>query len=197
MIQFECYPQSNKNIFLKIITDHTEEGTLYRLATAIFCLDLDIFSGEIKTISRDGQFFSEDTFILRSSNENYKINDFSYRLGYLMESLLNREQEPNEILKNITKRTPPTLEEIFKSGFEYIIDEIPEKKLLYFYIEAIDRPGLLMMISKFLYENHINIIEAKIETTYNNIAQDVFYLEYKDENTKLRLKNELEKFFNK
>lgn len=197
MIQFECYPQSNKNIFLKILTDHTEEGTLYRLATAIFCLDLDIFSGEIKTISQDGQFFSEDTFILRSSSENYKMNDFAYRLGYLMESLLNREQEPNEILKNITQRTPPTLEEIFKSGFEYIIDEIPEKKQIYFYIEAIDRPGLLMMISKFLYEKHINIIEAKIETTYNSIAQDVFYLEYKDENTKLILKNELEKFFNK
>ncbi|MFN3604882.1 MAG: hypothetical protein ACK4UJ_09250 [Leptonema sp. (in: bacteria)] len=193
MIQFECYSQSETKIFLKIVTSHTEIGTLYRLATAIFVLDLDIFSGEIKTILRNEQSFSEDTFVLRNKNSKSSINDFTSRLGYLMEALLNRVQNPEEILKNINTRKPPTLKEILKSGFDYIIDEIPEKNQIYFYFEAKDRSGLLLMISKFLYENHFNIFEAKIETTFDDIAKDVFYLEYQSENSKKILKEKLEK----
>ncbi len=199
MIQFECYPQSITNIYLKVFTDHTEEGTLYRLATAIFLLELDIYSGEINTIERNGKLFTEDTFILRKSSKNpvLEFNDFNNRLGYLMEILLNKKEKPEEILKKNSKREIPTLKEIFESGFEYIIDEIPEKKQIYFYFETSDRPGLLLNITKFLYENNFNISQARIETTANHIAKDVFYLDYKTQNDKEALKRAIQTFIEK
>lgn len=196
MIQFECYPQSKTNLYLKILTDHTEEGTLYRLASAIFLLELDIYSGEINTIERNGKLFSEDIFILRNTNKNLnlELNDFNYRLGYLMEILLSNQEKPEEILKKNITRNIPSIQEIFQSGFEYIIDELPEKKQIYFYFETLDRPGILLNISKFLYENNFNIAQAKIETTIDQIAKDVFYLDYKDNTTKETLKKAIETF---
>jgi UTP:GlnB (protein PII) uridylyltransferase len=192
MIQFECYPLSEKNIYLKIVTDHTEKGTLYRLFSAIFVLGMDIYSGEVKTLKEKN--LSEDIFILRNNHNFASFNDFSYQLGILMESLLNRNQEPEKILNLNPKRKIPDLREIFKTGFEYIIEERKDKKQILFYFETTDRSGLLVCITKFFYDNHINIIEADIKTEYNQIAKDTFILEYDNPKTIKNLKNQLEHY---
>ncbi len=191
MIQFECYPQSKNNIYLKIITDHTEKGTLYRLASAIFILGLDIHSGEIKTKEYNGKMISEDVFILKTSEGFNTFSDFSSKLGILMESLLNRNQEPENILLNNSNRRFPSTEEIFQNGFEFVIEEYPDKNQFLFYFETNDRSGLLVSIAKFFYENQINIIEGKIQTDYENTAKDSFLLEYGDIDTFLQFKDQL------
>jgi len=194
MKQFECYPLSEKNIFLKIKTEHTEKGTLYRLASAIFVLGLDIFSGEIKTINENNQNYSEDTFILRFNESSQSLNEFSYQLGILMESLLNKEIEPEKILSTNSKRKVPYLKDIIEAGFDYIIDENKAKNQILFYFETLDRSGLLVSMAKFFYDNNINIIEAKIETEYDNIAKDTFILEYENQESIKHLKSQLEKY---
>jgi len=194
MKQFKCYPLSEKNIYLKIKTEHTEKGTLYRLATAIFILGLDIFSGEIKTVNQNNESYSEDTFILRFNESSQSINEFSYQLGILMESLLNREIEPEKILATNSNKKVPTLKEIIEAGFDYIIDENKAKNQILFYFETIDRSGLLVSMTKFFYENNINIIEAKILTEYEKVAKDTFILEYENQESIKNLRSQLEKY---
>lgn len=194
MKQFKCYPLSEKNIYLKIKTEHTEKGTLYRLATAIFILGLDIFSGEIKTLNQNNESYSEDTFILRFNESSQSINEFSYQLGILMESLLNREIEPEKILATNSNKKVPTLKEIIEAGFDYIIDENKAKNQILFYFETIDRSGLLVSMTKFFYENNINIIEAKILTEYEKVAKDTFILEYENQESIKNLRSQLEKY---
>ncbi len=194
MKQFECYPLSEKNIYLKIKTEHTEKGTLYRLATAIFVLGLDIYSGEIKTINQNNESYSEDTFILRFNESSKSLNEFSYQLGILMESLLNREIEPEKILATNSTRKVPSLKEIIEAGFDYIIDENKAKNQIIFYFETLDRSGLLVSMTKFFYNNNINIIEAKIQTEYESIAKDTFILEYENQESIKNLRAQLEKY---
>ncbi len=195
MLQFECYPTNENQIFLKIKTDHTEEGTLYRLSAALFFLGMDIIKGEIKTIIDEvkKQTYSEDIFILRAINQNFSFNEFTYQLGILMDALLDRNQDPEELLLNlkIHREKIPTLKEFIEAGFEYVIDEIPGKKQIYFYFETSDRPGLLLAISKFFFEQKINVINAEIETE-RQIAKDIFYLQFKEPSTKKILKDEIE-----
>ncbi|MCS7205769.1 MAG: ACT domain-containing protein [Leptospiraceae bacterium] len=197
MIQFECYPLSERNIYLKIVTDHTERGTLYRLATAIFVMGMDIHSGDIKTKQdEEGKEYSEDVFILRNPKELKAFGDFAAQLGVLMESLLNRDSDPEQLLAMNPERKLPDIKEIFSSNFDFIIEEIPKKNQILFYFEAKDRPGLLLSITKFLYENKINIIEATIRTEYDDIAKDSFILEYDNKESLKKLKSEIQQFLN-
>ncbi|GIX43458.1 MAG: hypothetical protein KatS3mg129_3191 [Leptospiraceae bacterium] len=156
-------------------------------------LGLDIYSGEIKTTQKDNIDISEDTFILRYNEKIGSFNDFSYQLGVLMESLLSQNQDPEKILNLNTKRKIPDLSEIIRNGFEYIIEE-KEKNQIFFYFETLDRSGLLVSFAKFFYKNSINIIEAKIQTEYDNIAKDSFILEYDHQDSIKNLKKELEKY---
>lgn len=49
-------------------------------------------------------------------------------------------------------------------------------------------------MARFFYDNNINIIEAKIETEYDNIAKDTFILEYENQESIKHLKSQLEKY---
>lgn len=178
MIDFS-YKKENDNISIGIKTDSTEVGTLFRITTCLYALKMDIISGEILTIEENGKYYTLDTFLIHSEDENANA---AFQLGVLMDSVFSTQEDIAKLLENYHLTEPP-VELFFKENPEFIFTDDEESGTTCFYLESGSGRGLLYHITRILMNNHVDVIAGKIETdSLLGRAKDTFYL--KDRNGK-------------
>lgn len=178
MIDFS-YKKDNDLISIGIKTDTTEVGTLFRITTCLYALKMDIISGEIQTIEENGKYYTLDTFLIRSEDENASS---AFQLGVLMDSVFSKQEDIAKLLENFHLTEPP-LDMFFRENPEFIFTDDEDSGTTCFYLESGSGRGLLYHITRILMNNHIDVIAGKIETDdLLGRAKDTFYL--KDEHGK-------------
>ena len=177
VINFSWTPVGPEQTLLEIKTPSVQVGTLYRLAAAIYCLDLDIYSGDVDTIEEDGELYSQDRFFLRPvEGKPGDSAEVHHSLGVLMETLLSDRIDPEKLLKQHNHSIPdPSY--FFDEAPELVFDRDPERQETRFYIETTGRTGLLIHLSRHFYLEGINIVMATIRTSNAGKAQDQFHLQ--------------------
>lgn len=178
MKSFSCTVAGDRELILEIRTSIVTEGTLYRLSAAIYSLGLDIYSGDIDTVTEEGEKYTWDRFVLRTMVDGSvrKLSEIGMKLGMLMEAVLAEEQDPEDLIR-LNGKDVPLPESFFESGVEVLFDENPESNETTLYLEAPDRPGLLFTVSRLLFRHRINIISATLRSTYGGHARDLFHLQ--------------------
>lgn len=162
---------------VQIQTPAVREGTLHRLTAAIYVSGLDIESGEILTVSQDGELFSADEFILRYDGPAEEAAAVIARdLGLLMETLLDTTTDVAAIFRD-RGVTPPDTLKYFDVPPEVLFEDGPNETR--FYIEAENRTGLLYNLTALLAEREVNIVSGTIQTHDSGRAEDNLYLQYK------------------
>jgi len=182
MIQFSWTQLAPDKFRIEIKTPTVRIGTLHRLTAAIYVQGLDIESGDVYTIEEAGEFFSQDSFVIRvaeASKSSGGLTEATTRLGTLMETLLRGDSDPDDLLKQ-NKVQPPDTIKFFENPPEILFQDIPARKRTQFYIETSGRRGLLYHLTRILYRENINILQATIRTRPNGMAEDTFYLQYED-----------------
>jgi UTP:GlnB (protein PII) uridylyltransferase len=153
-------------------------GTLYRLAAAIYCLDLDIYSGDVDTLKEEGELYSQDRFFLRPVEGKERDSaEIYHSLGVLMETLMSDRIDPEKLLKQ-HDRSIPDPSYFFEKPPELVFDTDTEKQETRFYIETTGRTGLLIHLSRLFFLSDINIVTATIRTSNAGRAQDQFHLQF-------------------
>lgn len=182
MVSFSWSMLDDGTIEVWIRTPVTRIGTLHRLTAAIFVLGLDIVSGDVDTVEENGETFSQDRFVLQGSprlSSNRSMAEYSAQLGFLMETLLSREIDPDEMLKE-RNISPPEKKLFFDTKPELVFQDHEELGYTQFYIETISRTGLLFHLTRTIFKEGLNIFRATIRTTSYGTAEDTFYLQYND-----------------
>ncbi len=195
MIQFSWTLISNDSFQIEIRTNSVQIGTLYRLTSAIYVLGLDIQSGDVYTIEEEDGPISHDTFTLRILNPaaaQSGVSDCTTKLGMLMETLLQEDADPDRLLRE-NKVTIPENRKFFENPPEIVFQDVPKRRRTQFYIETQGRTGLLFHLTRVLSREHINIVQATIRTLPNGMAEDTFYLQFKDAPLGPELSAKLEK----
>ncbi len=179
MKSFSCTVAGDRELILEIRTSSIQEGTLFRLSAAIYSLGLDIYSGDIDTVHENDDMFSWFRFVLRTMVDGSvrKLSEIGLKLGILMEAVLSKEQDPEDLIR-LNGKDVPLPGTFFASGVEVLFDENPERKETTLYLEAPDRPGLLFTISRLLFRHQINIVSATLRSTAGGHARDLFHLRY-------------------
>ncbi len=177
MINFSWTPVGPEQTLLEIKTPSVRVGTLYRLAAAIYCLDLDIYSGDVDTVEEEGEMYSSDRFFLRPvEGKESDGAELYHSLGVLMETLISDRVDPEKLLQQHDHSIPdPSF--FFDEPPELVFDTDPERKETRFYIETTGRTGLLIHLSRHFYLEDINIVTATIRTNNAGRAQDQFHLQ--------------------
>lgn len=177
VINFSWTPVGPEQTLLEIKTPTVRVGTLYRLAAAIYCLDLDIYSGDVDTVQEDGELYSRDRFFLRPvEGKERDPSEVHHSLGVLMETLLSDRIDPEKLLQQHDHSIPdPSY--FFDRAPELVFDRDAEKKETRFYIETTGRTGLLIHLVRHFYLEGINIVTATIRTSNSGMAQDQFHLQ--------------------
>lgn len=193
-MQFSWEKLDPVTIQIEIQTPVTRIGTLYRLTAAILITDLDILSGDVQTITDEGGTeVAVDRFVLRSLfGGPQSPPDVPAKLGVLMETLLQEEADPDQILQN-AKQKIPAVSGFLEGSPEIVFEHDDREKMTTFYIETISRQGLLFHLSRILYQFEIDIKRADIRTDANGTAQDTFKLQYKGNVLGDHLSKELER----
>lgn len=182
MVSFSWTMLEDGTVDVQIRTPVTRIGTLHRLTAAIFVLGLDIVSGDVDTLEENGETFSQDRFILQRSSRlssDRSMAEYSAQLGFLMETLLSREIDPDEILKE-KNISPPEKSLFFDTEPELVFQDHEESGYTQFYIETINRTGLLFHLTRTIFHEGLNIFRATIRTTSYGSAEDTFFLQYND-----------------
>lgn len=180
MKSFSCTVAGDRELILELRTTAVKEGTLYRLAGAIYSLGLDIYSGDIDTVAEEGEVFSSDRFVLRTMVDGSarKLSEIGLKLGMLMEAVLSDEQDADELIR-ASGKTVPSIEDLLGSGVEVVFDSVPDRSETTMYLEAPDRPGLLFTVSRLLYRYEVNIVAATLRSTFGGHARDLFHLQHR------------------
>lgn len=172
MIDFS-YKKENDCISITIRTDATEVGTLFRITACLYALKMDIIEGEILTIQDGGKQFSQDTFLIRSEDENSQSH---FQLGVLMDTVFSKHEDIMQLLERYNLQEPAT-EVFFRESPEFIFTDDLDSGTTCFYLESGAGRGLLYHITRILMQNGINILSGKIETDLESgRAHDTFYL---------------------
>ena len=178
MINFSWTPVGPEQTLLEIRTPMVRVGTLYRLAAAIYCLDLDIYSGDVDTIEEEGETYSQDRFFLRPvEGKERDSTEIYHSLGVLMETLMSDRIDPEKLLQQHNRSIPDPCY-FMEETPELVFDTDPERQETRFYIETSGRTGLLIHLSRLFYLSDINIVTATIRTNNAGRAQDQFHLQY-------------------
>lgn len=183
MIDFTWEFLSNESCRINIKTDATRPGTLFKLASAIYALNLNVVSGNILTQTIDNQPYSIDQFILSSSqnsSRHFSINEATALLGELMETILSENFDYLELLKKYETQYPINL---FKDNPDAILhtSHAPDHKATKLIIHSNDKKGLLFHITHVLSDLGINVINATILTTNEGQIEDTFYVSQNDQ----------------
>ncbi len=183
MISFSWTQLSGNLVELEIKTPVVRTGTLYRLTAAIYVLGLDIVEGDVDTLEEEGILYSQDRFLLQladpQNRHDKNLQEHSSKLGILMETMLVQNRDPDEIFVE-QGVIPPTRNFFFESPPEILFQDHRESNETQFYIETVNRTGLLFQLTRLLYREEINIVRATIRTTPFGTAEDTFYLQYGD-----------------
>ncbi len=182
MINFSWSRRDDDRFLVFVKTPLVRAGTFNRLTTAIYALNLSIVSGNLNTLREGEELYSVDEFLLENADMGAPPPDAattSARLGMLMESLLREEADPIGFLRDQGAEPPPPLS-FFEAAPEIVFQDLPGENVTQFYIETLDRSGLLYQISSALYRHDVNIIRGTIHTAETGMAEDTFFLQYQD-----------------
>lgn len=180
MIQFSYHRISDHSFEIRIQTPMTRVGTLHRLITAIYVLGLDVISATVETILIDDAEYSRDTFGLQFGENcpNGDINLMSTQLGLLMETVIQDQQDPAELLKEYHLQ-PPEVMSFFDTPPVILFQDHPETSTTQFHIEAVNRRGLLYHLTRVLFEEGVNIRRGVVGQK-DGYIEDTFYLQFRD-----------------
>ncbi len=162
---------------VQIQTPAVREGTLHRLTAAIFVSGLDIESGEILTVTEDGELYSADEFVLRYNGPPQNALEVIARdLGLLMETLLDTATDVPAIFAARGVMPPDTLK-YFEIAPDILFEDGENETR--FYIEAENRTGLLFNLTALLVREDVNIVSGTIKTHPSGRAEDNLFLQYR------------------
>ena len=177
MMNFSWQQLENGHIKITVKTPVVKIGTLHRLTSAIFAMELDIVSGEVNTVQDGDEIYSNDEFILRPVVSLRNNAEISARLGMLMETMLHENENPDVVLE-AEEVSPPERLQFFDAAPELVFETDEESNSTHFYIEATNRTGLLFHLTRLLSRLGVNILKASIYTNDENQIQDTFFLQY-------------------
>lgn len=180
MINFSWTQEEDGSYRLSVRTPVTTSGTLYRLTAAIYMVGLDILSGDIRTVREGDIEYSEDIFLLMPDGSTGQdlSGEISARLGILMESLLSENADPDRMLEENGIRVSPLIT-FFDNAPEIVFEDLPDKLETRFYIETVNRRGLLYHLTRILAREQINIVSGKVRTSAQGRAEDLLHLQYR------------------
>ncbi len=179
MISFSWSVQDDGKYKLEVRTPITRIGTLYRLTASIYIVGLDIASGEVETVNENGQDFSMDSFILQEG-ESRGAEAFqmaSAQLGLLMETLIQQESNVDDLLVEHNIRIPD-ISTFFDAPPEMLFQNNPDDNYSEFYIETVNRRGLLFHLTRILAREKVDILGAVIRSNVMGRAEDTFSVQY-------------------
>ncbi len=174
-------------------TPVTRIGTLYRLTSAIYLAGLDIEDGQVDTHHEGDVDFTVDHFVLRIDENisNSVDSDVSVKLGVFMETLLDDTTDPDVLLLQHGVRIPE-LSSFFETQPEIVFEDLNESRETQFYIETLNRRGLLFHLTRILAEENISIVRGEIHTHDGGRAEDSFFLQYEGDMLGEKLAKKLE-----
>lgn len=126
---------------------------------------------EANIITCDNNFDLDTYIILDESN---KPLEKSARVEKLKEDLQKYLAKPNH-LPHITQRRMSRTQAHFKFKPEIIFTEDDRQHTTCLFLKTIDRPGLLVSISRVFFKEHIYLQNAKIATAGERV-EDMFYI---------------------
>lgn len=194
MISFGWEQVSQDQFTVRIKTPVVRVGTLYRLTAAIYVLGLDIVSGIVDSVTEEGMLLSNDEFLLRfpdQKKDSGVLNESVMQLGVIMETLLGKEIDPDILLAERNIKPPePIL--FFESQPDIVFQDHLSNQCTEFYIEVVDRRGLLFHLTRNLAKMNINILKADIRAAPGGMAEDTFYLQYNEKPLGMELSKQIE-----
>ncbi len=194
MISFSWVKIDNQSFQIEIKTPVVRVGTLYRLTAAIYILGLDIVTGDVDTIEENGQLFSMDRFLIRilDPGSRDQLMDFTANLGFLMDSIIREDQNPDVLLAERNIKLPE-VKSFFEVAPEIVFQDHPEENCTEFYVEALGRRGFLFHLTRTLASENVNILKGTIRTADSGQAEDTFLLQYNDQPLGKQLSEKIEK----
>ncbi|MCB1174600.1 MAG: hypothetical protein KDK39_13600 [Leptospiraceae bacterium] len=182
MIHFQWELLSDHRCRIRVSTPRSVVGTLHRLTAAMYVLGLDVVSGNVRSEERDGVIHTEDDFVLestRTSDPHISINESTARLGELMETVLSPEMNVNSLLERYHASYPHP-GDLFRAAHKLEFLEPAPQNLTRLHIQAPDRRGLLLHITRMIAAMGINIMHAMILTTSDGLADDSIDMQFQD-----------------
>lgn len=179
MISFRWSVLDEGRFSIEIKTPVTKSGTLFRFTAAIYSLGLDIDSGDVETLEDEYGPYASDRFELRLSHEikNPDPMDVLNRLGNLMENLIRRDDSPEALLQEKGIK-PPGRAWFFESPPTIVFQDHHDLNQTEFYLESLNRRGLLFHVTRILAMENINIIRGTIRSSLSGTAEDSLFLQY-------------------